>query len=185
MKIKRTRKNRNFTCFFSYTFASYCFSRSSDSSDRITSPIYSITIVCFSKSRAAYKPSPWIFDLWKIKSIVKKLQILSCGSLIFIVCASEQHPYLAKNTLLRHSCFIFLYCELFEWTNCLLYGHATSPTTDVDATNVGRWLALPDRWVCGFFQLRFCCGFGSVLAAPDGLIANGSSSNGFRPYLNR
>jgi hypothetical protein len=27
------------------------------------SPMYSITIVCLSRSLAAYKPNPWIFDL--------------------------------------------------------------------------------------------------------------------------
>lgn len=43
---------------FQLTRASYCFSRISETSVRMTSPIYSIIMVCFSKSRAAYNPNP-------------------------------------------------------------------------------------------------------------------------------
>lgn len=46
-----------------FTFSSYCFSLASASSVLIISPMYSMTMVCFSMSLAAYKPSPWIFDL--------------------------------------------------------------------------------------------------------------------------
>lgn len=65
---------------------------------------------------------------------------------------SPTRSHLARYTLLRHSCFIFLYCELFEWTNCLLYGQATSPAMAAELAIL--WvLQLPAvRCVCGFRQ---------------------------------
>lgn len=91
--------------------------------------------------------------------------------------------YLARYTLLRHSCFIFLYCELFECTNCFEYGHAASPAT----VAVGTKMGLDDDpvlWVWGRFHKNWFLNFGSVRAQPVGFTARGNSSRGFRPYLN-
>ena len=40
------------------------------------------------------------------------------------------------------------------------------------------------RCVCGLFQWSWLLDLGSVLADPEGFIANGSSNSGFLPYLN-
>lgn len=52
--------------------------------------------------------------------------------------------YLARYTLLRHSCFIFLYCDDFECTNCFEYGQAASLDDNTDEGNEAR---NPVRWV--------------------------------------
>ena len=44
------------------TCASYILSRHSATSLRMSSPMYSITMVCFSRSRAANNPRPWMLD---------------------------------------------------------------------------------------------------------------------------
>ena len=51
---------------FSFTWASYIFSLRLATSFLMTSPMYSMTIVIFSKSRPANRPKPW---RWKIRRL--------------------------------------------------------------------------------------------------------------------
>lgn len=130
------------------TFASYsyCFSLSSDSSDRMTSPMYSITMVYLSKLRAAFRPRPWIFDL------NENIGLWLINVPFFMQETRKTKTYLDSKTLFLQSCFIFLYFELLECSNCLLYGQATSPATDVEDTNglcTGR-----ARWIDGKRKLQ-------------------------------
>ena len=103
------------------TWESYCFSLISAHSLRIISPMYSITIVCFSKSRAANKPRPYKCKepqmlFYSYISILSKTYIAKVGILQNVIKLA-----IVKLMKINNLQFFHIIINSVCLTNCILF----------------------------------------------------------------